>query len=55
MPHPLAFPSWLKQCRIERGLTQAQFAVRANISLSLLRKYESGARTPPRTTATCLA
>lgn len=49
------FPSWLKQCRIDRDLTQAQLATRAGISLSLLRKYESGARTPPRATAGRLA
>ncbi len=55
MPAAITFPLLLKQCRLELGLTQTQLAVRAGISVSLVRKYETGARMPPRATAVQLA
>ena len=55
MPAAITFPVLLKQCRLELGLTQTQLAVRAGISVSLVRKYETGARMPPRATAVQLA
>ncbi|MCX7859518.1 MAG: helix-turn-helix domain-containing protein [Chloroflexus sp.] len=55
MPSAITFPVFIKQCRIELGLTQTQLALRAGISISLLRKYESGARVPPVATAMQLA
>lgn len=55
LPAAITFPVLLKQCRLELGLTQTQLAVRAGISVSLVRKYETGARVPPRATAVQLA
>ncbi|WP_298820348.1 ATP-binding protein, partial [Chloroflexus sp.] len=55
IPIAITFATILKQCRTELGLTQAQLAARAAISLSLLRKYESGARLPPLAMAVRLA
>jgi predicted ATPase/transcriptional regulator with XRE-family HTH domain len=50
-----AFSAWLRQIRVERGLTQAQLAAAAGCSVSLIRKYESDARRPTRTITLRLA
>lgn len=42
------FSAWLRQLRVERGLTQAQLAAAAGCSVSLIRKYETDARRPTR-------
>lgn len=49
------FSVWLRQLRAERGLTQARLAAAAGCSVSLIRKYESGARRPTRAIALHLA
>lgn len=40
------YGEWLKTNRKERGLTQAQLAKQAGVSLMSIRRYESGERTP---------
>jgi predicted ATPase/transcriptional regulator with XRE-family HTH domain len=55
MPVLPTFSVWLRQLRIERGLTQAQLAAAAGCSVSLLRKYESDARRPTRAVTVRLA
>jgi predicted ATPase/transcriptional regulator with XRE-family HTH domain len=55
MPTLPTFATWLKQLRIERGLTQAQLAAAAGCSLSLIRKYETDVRRPTRAVTLCLA
>lgn len=50
-----SFATWLKQLRIERGLTQAQLAAATGCSLSLIRKYESDVRRPTRAVTLRLA
>jgi predicted ATPase/transcriptional regulator with XRE-family HTH domain len=54
MPTP-TIGHWLKQRRALLGLTQSDLARAAACSPSLIRKYESGERRPPRPTAERLA
>jgi predicted ATPase/transcriptional regulator with XRE-family HTH domain len=55
MAEALGFPQWLRQRRVELGLTQEQLALATACSVSLIRKVESGARQPSRAVTERLA
>jgi transcriptional regulator with XRE-family HTH domain len=46
MPDPLPFRSWLKQQRLESGLTQDELAERVGYASQTIRKVEGGQRRP---------
>jgi len=52
---PLTFGEWLKQRRTELGLAQEEFAQRAGMYASMLRKLEAAERRPSGQIASLLA
>lgn len=55
MPDQTHFGQWLKRCRSEYGLTQAELAEQAGCTVSAMKKYEAGSRRPSRVLAVRLA